>query len=147
MVLSTLLQNLLVLFPTSELHSPSYSLQNHVALFLSLRTIWSSFLSPSGLRGPLLSLFTSSEPHGPLPIYLLQNCVVSPFLLASEPHGSLFTSPKLSDPLPPPPKPCGPLFPFIRTAWTSIYLLASEPRGSPIYFRATWSTPLYGCWA
>ena len=53
---------------------------------------------------------------------LLQNCMVN----------SLFTSPKLPDRLPSPPKPCGPLFPFIRTTWTSIYLLASEQRGSPL---------------
>ena len=46
------------------------------------------------------------------------------------------------------------LFFYFRTTWTFIYLLASEPRGSPIYFRAAWSTPsfraawsppLYGC--
>ena len=48
-----------------------------------------------------------------------QNLLVLPF--TSEPRGLLLS----------PPKPCGPLFPFIRTAWTSIYLLASEPRGSP----------------
>ena len=30
---------------------------------------------------------------------------------------------------------------YFRTTWTFIYLLASEPRGSPIYFRAAWSTP------
>ena len=50
------------------------------------------------------------------------------------------------------PKPRGPLpfpqnrgvsFPHFRTTWTSIYLLASEPRGSPIYFRAAWSTPSF----
>ena len=33
------------------------------------------------------------------------------------------------------------LFLYFRTTWTSIYLLASEPRGSPIYFRAAWSPP------
>ena len=60
---------------------------------------------------------STAKPRGPLPF-------------PSEPHGPLFTSPKLPDPLPSPPKPCGPLFPFIRTAWTSVYLLASEPRGS-----------------
>ena len=73
---------------TPKPHGPPYSLQNRVpcpyllqnllALFLSLRTTWSSFLSPSGPRGPLLSLFTSSEPHDPLPF-------------PSEPRGSLLS--------------------------------------------------------
>ena len=79
-----------------------YLLQNLVALFLSLRTTWSSFLSPSGPRGPLLSLFTSSEPHGPLPIYLLQNCVVSLSMAATprfkSQHPSSFEAPFLTPP-------------------------------------------------
>ena len=78
---------------------------------LSFRTVWSFspfqncvvlFLSPQNLV--VLSSFTS-EPHGPLSIYLLQNLVVPPFTselrglpLPSEPHGLLFS----------PPKPCGP---------------------------------------
>ena len=66
---------------------------------------------------------STPKPRGPLPF-------------PSEPHGPLFTSPKLPDPLPSPPNPCGPLFPSIRTAWTSIYLLASEPRGSPLSMAA-----------
>ena len=37
-------------------------------------------------------------------------------------------------------EPRGPLLFYFRTTWTSIYLLASEPHGSPIYFRAAWST-------
>ena len=51
------------------------------------------FLSPQNLM--VLSSFTS-EPHGPLSIYLLQNLVG--LLFPSEPHGLLFS----------PPKPCGP---------------------------------------
>ena len=51
------------------------------------------FLSPQNLV--VLSSFTS-EPHGPLSIYLLQNLVVLPF--TSEPRGLLLS----------PPKPCGP---------------------------------------
>ena len=43
-------------------------------------------------------LFPTSEPHGPLSIYLLQNLVG--LLFPSEPHGLLLS----------PPKPCGPLF-------------------------------------
>ena len=50
-------------------------------------------------------LFPTSEPHGPLSIYLLQSLVVHSFLqscmvysLTSEPHGLLLS----------PPKPCGP---------------------------------------
>ena len=76
---------------------------------------------------------STPKPHGP-PYSLHQNRVVLFTLLqnrvalsfTSEPHGPLFTSPKLPDPLPSPPKPCGPLFPFIRTAWTSIYLLQNH---------------------
>ena len=41
-------------------------------------------------------LFPTSEPHGPLSIYLLQSLVVLPF--TSEPRGLLLS----------PPKPCGP---------------------------------------
>ena len=72
---------------------------------------------------------STPKPHGPL---------YSP----SEPRGPLFTSPKLPDPgpLPFPSEPRGTLLFYFRTTWTSIYLLASEPRGSPIYFRAAWST-------
>ena len=115
---------------------------------------WSSLLSfriagsspfPSELCGPLHSLFTSPETRGPLPIYLLQNLVVLSFyfstswppsfplrtvwfsLFPSEPHGPLFTSPKLPDPLPSPLKPHGPL---------SIYLLQNLE-----------VLPLYGCLA
>ena len=51
------------------------------------------FLSSQNLV--VLSSFTS-EPHGPLSIYLLQNLVVLPF--TSEPHGLLLSHPK----------PCGP---------------------------------------
>ena len=56
-----------------------------------------------------------------------------PLYSPSEPHGSLFTSPKLPDPgpLPFPSEPRGTLLFYFRTTWTSIYLLASEPRGSP----------------
>ena len=69
----------------------------------------------------------------------LQSSLFTP----SEPHGPLFTSPKLpeSGPLPFPSEPRGTLLFYFRTTWTSIYLLASEPRGSPIYFRGAWSTP------
>ena len=73
--------------------------------------------SPPKPRGPLYSpsephgpLFTS-EPHGPLPF--LQNHMV---LLSF----SFRTTWSSSFPIH-----------FIRTAWTSTYLLASEPRGSP----------------
>ena len=63
------------------------------------KTSWSSTLLQN-----LVVLFPISEPLGPLPF-------------PSEPRGSL----------------------YFRTTWTSIYLLASEPRGSPIYFGAAWS--------
>ena len=82
-----------------------------------------------------------------------------PLYSPSELRGPLFTSPKLPDPgpLPFPSEPRGTLLFYFRTTWTSIYLLASEPRGSPYllqsrmvystYFGAAWSPPLYGCWA
>ena len=60
------------------------------------------------------------------------------------------STPKPRGPLYSPSEPRGP-FPHFRTTWTSIYLLASEPRGSllpsgphgllPIYFGAAWSPP------
>ena len=34
------------------------------------------------------------------------------------------------------------VFFYFRTTGTFIYLLASEPHGSPIYFRAAWSPPM-----
>ena len=79
---------------------------------------------------PYGPLYSPSEPCGPLPFPL-------------EPHGPFFTSPKLPDPspLPFPSEPRGTLLFYFRTTWTSVYLLAPEPRGSPIYFRAAWSTP------
>ena len=81
------------------------SLPHQSCLILAL------FLSPQNLM--VLSSFTS-EPHGPLSIYLLQNLVVLPF--TSEPRGLLFTSELHGLLLPselhglhlPPPKPCGP---------------------------------------
>ena len=79
-------------FP-SEPHGPSYLLQNCVALSLSpqnrvvlsfyFRTTWPSSFP---LRTSWFSSFTS-EPHGPLSIYLLQNLVG--LLFPSEPHGLL----------------------------------------------------------
>ena len=67
MVLSTLLQNLVVLF---------LSLQNLVALSL----LHQSCLILSLLLQNLVVLsFPSSEPCGPLSIYLLPNLVVLPF--------------------------------------------------------------------
>ena len=96
MILSLLPQNLVV--------SPLL-FQNYVVLFLSLQNrmvlsllhqsclILALFLSPQNLV--VLSSFTS-EPHGPLSIYLLQNLVG--LLFPSEPHGLLLS----------PPKPCGP---------------------------------------
>ena len=73
---------------------------------------------------------STPKPRGPLPF-------------PSEPHGPLLTSPKLPDPGPLsfPSEPRGTLLFYFRTTWTSIYLLAPEPCGSPIYFRAAWSTP------
>ena len=79
---------------------------------------------------------STPKPRGPLPF-------------PSEPHGPLFTSPKLPDPgpLPFPSEPRGTLLFYFRTTWTSIYLLASEPRGSTLSFRAAWSPPhlLWSC--
>ena len=71
-----------------------------------------------------------------------------PLYSPSEPRGPLFTSPKLPDPgpLPFPSEPRGTLLFYFRTTWTSIYLLASEPRGSPLPYRATWS-PLHLLWS
>ena len=75
---------------------------------------------------------STPKPRGPLPF-------------PSEPHGPLFTSPKLPDPGPLsfPSEPRGILLFYFRTTWTFIYLLASEPRGSPSYFGAAWSTPSF----
>ena len=81
-VLSTFLQNRVVLFPISEPRGSPLLLQNHMDLYLStcFRTSWFSHLLQSRVG---YSLFTS-EPHG--------------LLLPSEPHGLLLS----------PPKPCGP---------------------------------------
>ena len=57
-----------------------------------------------------------------------------------KPHGPLYSPSEPRGPLPFPSEPRGTLLFYFRTTWTSIYLLASEPRGSPIYFRAAWST-------
>ena len=64
-----------------------------------------------------------------------------PLPFPSEQHGPLFISPKLPDPGPLsfPSEPRGSPI-YFRTTWTSIYLLAPEPRGSPIYFRTAWSS-------
>ena len=72
-------QNLVVLF---------LSLQNRMVLSLLHQSclILALFLSPQNLV--VLSSFTS-EPHGPLSIYLLQNLVVLPF--TSEPRGLLLS--------------------------------------------------------
>ena len=80
---------------TPKPHGPLFSPQNRMVLSLLHQSclILALFLSPQNLA--VLSSFTS-EPHGPLSIYLLQNLVVLPF--TSEPHGLLL----------PPPKPCGP---------------------------------------
>ena len=67
-------QNLVVLFSfTSKPHDPLYSLQNCVVL---------------SLLQNLKVLLSPSEPHGPLPIYLLQNLLVLS-LFPSEPLGPL----------------------------------------------------------
>ena len=94
MVLSTLLQNRVDL-----------SLLHQSCLILAL------FLSPQNLV--VLSSFTS-EPHGPLSIYLLQNLVVPPFTL--EPSGLLLLPQNLVA-----------LLYYYRAAW------------SLLYFRAAWS--------
>ena len=96
---------------------------------------------PAGVLSPLSSWQSLScclshvakrstpKPRGPLPF-------------PSEPQGPLLTSPTLPDPGPLsfPSEPRGTLLFYFRTTWTSIYLPASEPPGSPIYFRAAWST-------
>ena len=90
-------------------------------------------------------LFPTSEPHGPLSIYLLQSLVVLPF--TSEPRGLLLPS-----------EPHGLLPIYFGAAWSLLYLLWSrvvpsflpqnllvlpttmEPHGLlPIYFGAAWS--------
>ena len=72
-------------------------------------------------HGPL---YSPSEPHGPLSIYLLQNFVVLPFFTCFRTSWfSLFTSPKLHDPLLSPPKPCGPLSSSEPRGPLSVYLL------------------------
>ena len=102
------------------------SLQNRMVLSLLHQSclILALFLSPQNLV--VLFSFTS-EPHGSLSIYLLQNLVVLPF--TSEPRDLLLS----------PPKPCGPLFPFIRTAWTSVYLLQNH-MALFLSLRTTWSS-------
>ena len=71
------------------------------------KTLWSSLLS----FRTAWSFFSTSEPHGPLSIYLLQNLVV---LLPSEPHGLL----------PSPPKPCSPPY-YFGAAWSLLYSRAA----------------------
>ena len=86
-------------------------------------------------------LFPSSEPHGPLSIYLLQSLVVLPFtpeprglLLPSEPHGLLpiYFGAAWS-----------PLF-SPKTLWSSSYSMAAGPRFKsqcPSSFAAPFLTP------
>ena len=88
MVLSTLLQNRVVLFPTSEPHGPLsiYLLQSLVVLLPSephglLPIYFGAAWSPSFSPKTLWSSSFTSEPHGPLSIYLLQNLVVLSFPL------------------------------------------------------------------
>ena len=85
MVLSTLLQNRVVLFPISELRGPlPFPSEPRGSLFFYFRTTWTSIcLLASEPRGLLLP----SEPHGLLPIYFgavvsspLQSRMVSSFL-------------------------------------------------------------------
>ena len=74
-------------FPSEPCGSP-FSLQNRMVVSSLHQSclILALFLSPQNLV--VLSSFTS-EPHGPLSIYLLQNLVVLPF--TSEPHGLLLS--------------------------------------------------------
>ena len=71
--------------------------QNRMVLSLLHQSclILALFLCPQNLV--VLSSFTS-EPHGPLSIYLLQNLVVLPF--TSEPRGLLLSPPKACGPPP-----------------------------------------------
>ena len=70
-------------------------------------------------------LFPTSEPHGPLSIYLLQNLVG--LLFPSEPHGLLLSPPKPCGPLHSPSEPRGPLsFPPNRMVLS--LSLAATPR-------------------
>ena len=119
MVLSTLLQNLVVLF---------LSLQNRMVLSLLHQSclILALFLSPQNLV--VFSSFTS-EPHGPLSIYLLQNLVVLPF--TSEPCGLLsLWLPRLglnsSAHLP--------LQPHFR-----LLLQSATPASIPVFFQLYWA--------
>ena len=81
----------------------------------SIRTTWSSLFTPEP-RGPLLS----PQNHVVLLLFL-QNLVALSFPLQN--CMALFLSLRTT---------WSSLFPihFIRTVWTSTYLLASEPRGS-----------------
>ena len=94
------------------------ALQNLVVLFLSLR-----------IAG---SLFPTSEPHGPLSIYLLQSLVVHSFLqsrmVSSFSPKTLWSSLLLLEPRG--------LFFYFRAAWSLFYFRAAW---SLLYFRAAWS--------
>ena len=87
-------------------------------------------------RGPLPF---PSEPHGPLPIYLLQNLVG--LLFPSEPHGLLLS----------PPKPCGPPLLWLRRLGLNpsthlplqphfrLLLHSATPASIPVFFQLYWA--------
>ena len=120
MVLSTLLQNCVVLFLSPQNRMVLSSLHQS-CLILSLL-----------LQNLVVLSFPSSEPRGPLSIYLLQNLMVLPFpselrgllFLLLQNHMALFLSPQnlvvLSI--------------YIRAVWSTLFDL-----------RAAWYTHLYGC--
>ena len=97
-------------------------------------------------RGPL---YSPSEPHGPLSLYLLQSLVVLPF--TSEPCGPVFSS-EPNCLVSSPPKPCGPphllwsrvVSSFLQSRMVSSISMAAGPRFKsqcPSSFAAPFPTP------
>ena len=122
---------------TPKPNGPSYSLQNRMVLSLLHQSflILALFLSPQNLV--VLSSFTS-EPHGPLSIYLLQNLVVLPF--TSEPRGLLLSQNLVVLPLLWLPRlglnPSAhlPLQPHFR-----LLLQSATPANIPVFFQLYWA--------
>ena len=105
-------------------------------------------------------LFPTSEPHGPLSIYLLQSLVVLSF--TSEPHGLLPIYFGAAWSPPSPPKPCGPpllLWSRVVSSLLQSRMVSSslqsrmvssllKPCGPPHYFEAAWSLlPVRATWS
>ena len=101
MVLSTLLQNRVVLFPISEPHGPSYLLQNHMALFLFpqnlvVPSLLQSRVAPYLLQSRMVyySLWLPGlglNPSAHLPLQPISDSSYSQLHLPASPYSSSFT--------------------------------------------------------